>query len=143
MDFRTKVKADATLDLYKARLVAKGFQHTPGVKFFDTFTSIVKSSTIRIILTIAVTRQWEKHHIDVNNTFLNEDLQEIVFMAQPKGFVDPSKPTHVCRLRKALYGLKQTPTLGLGLTNSNSLSIVGDFRALFRTPCFSSIRLAH
>ena len=105
--FRTKVKDDGTLGRYKARLVAKGFQQTLGVDFFDTFNLVVKASTIRIILTIAVTRQWEIHHIDVNNTFLNGDLQETVFMAQPEGFVDPSKPTHVCCLRKALYGLKQ------------------------------------
>ena len=105
--FCTKVKADGTLDRYKARLVAKGFQQTLGVDFFDTFSPVVKASTIRIILTIVVTKQWEIHHIDVNNTFLNGDLQETMFMAQPEGFVDPSKPTHVCRLCKALYGLKQ------------------------------------
>ena len=107
--FHTKVKADGTLDRYKAKLVAKGFQQTLGMDFFDTFSPIVKASTIRIILTIAVTKQWEIHHIDVYNTFLNGDLQETVFMAQPEGFVDPSKPTHVFRLRKALYGLKQAP----------------------------------
>ena len=140
--FRTKVKVDGTLYRYKARLVAKGFQQTIGMDIFDTFSPVVKASTIRIILTIAVTRQWEIHHIDVNNTFLNGDLQETVFMAQPERFLDPSKPTHVCRLRKALYGLKKP--LGLGLTNSNSLSTIGVSRALFLTPpCFSLIRLAH
>ena len=107
--FRTQVKANGTLDRYKARLVAKGFQQTLDVDFFDTFSPVIKASIISIILTIAVTRQWEIHHIDVNNTFLNGDLQEIVFRAQTEGFVDPSKPTHVCRLRKALYGLKQAP----------------------------------
>ena len=107
--FRTKVKANGTLDRYKARIVAKGFQQTLGVDFLDTFSPVIKASIISIILTIAVTRKWEIHHIDVNNTFLNGDLQEIVFRAQPEGFVDPSKPTHVCRLRKALYGLKQAP----------------------------------
>ncbi|KAL0740173.1 hypothetical protein Bca4012_081686 [Brassica carinata] len=30
-------------------------------------------------------------------------------MEQPPGFVDPDKPSHVCRLRKAVYGLKQAP----------------------------------
>ena len=56
--FRTKYKADGTLDRYKAKLLAKGFQQTPGVDFFDTFSPVLKPSTINIIFTIAVTGHW-------------------------------------------------------------------------------------
>ena len=107
--FRIKYKSDGTLDRHKASLVAKGFQHTPSVDFFDNFSPVVKPSTIQIIFTLAVTKNWDIQHIGINNAFLNGDLHETVFMTQPEGFIDSSKPTHVCRLRKALYGFKQAP----------------------------------
>jgi hypothetical protein len=47
--------------------------------------------------------------MDVKSVFLNGYLNEEVYVEQPKGFVDPSFPNHVYRLKKALYGFKQTP----------------------------------
>ena len=107
--FRTKLKADGSLDKYKARLVAKGFQQTPGVDFFETLSPVVKASNIRIIFTLVVARGWDVQQIYINNSFLNGDLHEEVFMSQPDGFVDQAKPTYVCKLHKALYNLKQAP----------------------------------
>ena len=77
--------------------------------YFETFSPVVKHATIRLVFTLAITHHWDIQHIDVNNAFLNGDLEETVYMAQPKGFVDPHKPHFVCKLRKALYGLKQAP----------------------------------
>ena len=47
--------------------------------------------------------------MDVKSDFLNKFLKEEVYIAQPKGFVDPHFPNHVLYLKKALYGLKQAP----------------------------------
>lgn len=59
--------------------------------------------------TIALSYNWHVRQLDINNAFLNGDLFEPVFMEQPQGFVDSSRPSHVCFLKKALYDLKQAP----------------------------------
>ena len=89
--------------------MAKGFHQTPGLDFLETFNPVVKASTIRVIFSIAVSFGWQVEQVDINNAFINRDLTELVYMSQPEGFVDSSKPSHVCQLYKSLYGLKQTP----------------------------------
>ena len=65
-------------------MVAKGFQQTAGVDFSEMFSPNAKASTIRIAFTLAVSQGWDIQQIDINNAFLNGDLQENVFMAQPE-----------------------------------------------------------
>lgn len=106
---KVKYKPDGSIDGYKARLVARGFNQTHGLDYFETVSPVVKSSTIRIILTIALSSQGKIRQLDIQNAFLNGDLQEQVFMHQPSGFIGEQFTSHVCYLHKALYGLKQAP----------------------------------
>lgn len=107
--FRIKYNSDGSVSRYKVRLVAKGFHQTHGIDHTKTFSPVVKASTVRVILSLAVLNQWVIRQVDVNNAFLNGILIEEVYMAQPEGFVDSTKPNHICKLNKALYGLKQAP----------------------------------
>ncbi|GJT00254.1 ribonuclease H-like domain-containing protein [Tanacetum coccineum] len=86
--FKHKFHADGTLSRYKARLVANGNSQQLGVDFDETFSPVVKPATIRMDLSLVVSRKWLIHKLDVKNAFLNGDLSETVYMHQPPGFVD-------------------------------------------------------
>ncbi|KAE8658547.1 hypothetical protein F3Y22_tig00116971pilonHSYRG00774 [Hibiscus syriacus] len=109
--FRIKKNEDGSVARHKARLVAKGFTQVPGKDFHDTFSPVIKPSTVKVIFSLAVTHGWKLRQVDVNNTFLNGELNEEMHMMQLPGFekstVDGSQL--VCKLEKALYSLKQAP----------------------------------
>nr|GFC97683.1 ribonuclease H-like domain-containing protein [Tanacetum cinerariifolium] len=88
---------------YKARLVANGSSQQLGIDCDETFSPVVKPATIRTVLSLAVSRKWPIHQLDVKNAFLIGDLFETVYMHQPPGFVDLRYPYHVCLLQKSLY----------------------------------------
>ncbi|WVZ53157.1 hypothetical protein U9M48_004138 [Paspalum notatum var. saurae] len=108
--YKVKRKADGSVERLKARLVAKGFKQRFGTDYGDTYSPVIKPSTVRIILSLAVTQGWSMKQIDIQNAFLHGVLEEEVYMKQPPGFEDPQKPINfICRLKKAIYGLKQAP----------------------------------
>ncbi|GJU65219.1 ribonuclease H-like domain-containing protein [Tanacetum coccineum] len=107
--FKHKFNADGSLSRYKARLVANGRSQQQGIDCDETFSPVVKPATIRTVLSLAVSREWPIHQLDVKNAFLHGHLTETVYMHQPPGFVDSVHPDYVCHLQRSLYGLKQAP----------------------------------
>ena len=106
--YRLKEEPDGS-KRYKARLVVKGFQQRQGIDFTEIFSPVVKMTTIRVILSIVAAENLHLEQLDVKTAFLHGDLEEEIFMAQPKGFEVQGKENLVCKLHKSLYGLKQAP----------------------------------
>lgn len=98
--FLVKLKPDRTLKKYKNRVIAKGYTQIEGIDYMQNFSLVVKSTTIKIVITLALTYEWHIQQVDVNNAFLNGELEEEVYMTQLEGFVDPTYPHCVCKLKK-------------------------------------------
>ncbi|KAJ9552446.1 hypothetical protein OSB04_016491 [Centaurea solstitialis] len=107
--FRNKKDENDLIIRNKARLVAKGYRQQEGIDYDETFTPVARIEAIRIFLAYAAHKNMKVFHMDVKCAFLNGELQEVVYVEEPEGFVDPKYPEHVYVLDKALYGLKQAP----------------------------------
>ena len=75
--------------------------------FFDTYSSVTKVATIRALIALASIHDLILHQMDVKNAFLNDELNEEIYMKQPEGCEVPGQEDKVCKLIRSLYGLKQ------------------------------------
>ncbi|GKC66583.1 ribonuclease H-like domain-containing protein [Tanacetum coccineum] len=86
--FRHKYLADGSLSCYKAHLVVNGSTQLKGIDVDETFSPVVKIGTIQTVLSLACSRHWLVHQLDVKSAFLHADLTKAVYMHQPLGFRD-------------------------------------------------------
>jgi hypothetical protein len=107
--YNIKHAADGSVENFKARFAARGFTQKEGIDYEETFSPVVRYTSILTIIALASILVWKLHHMDVKKTFLNGKIEHDVFVEQPDCFVLHNKGTHVCKLRKALYGLKKDP----------------------------------
>ena len=54
----------------------KGFSQVQGIEYNDTFEPLSKMDSIRLVLAIAASKQWEVHHMDAKSAFLHGDMKE-------------------------------------------------------------------
>ena len=107
--FRLNQDQHAFAPRFKSRLHIKGLGQRKGIDFDEIFSPVVKMSSIRMVLALAQILDLEIEQIDVKIAFFHGDLEEEIYMEQPKGLVVNRKENHICKLSKILYGLKQAP----------------------------------
>ena len=105
--FITKRDAENKLVRRRARLVAKGFTQRKRVDYDEVFAPVARYTTARTMLAFAAQKEIEMVLLDLKAAFLNGELEETIYMEQPKVYVVEGKENMVYQLFKALYGLKQ------------------------------------
>ena len=109
--FKIKVNPDNTCR-YKVRLVACGYSQKYGIDYDDTFAPTAKFKSLTTVLSIAATNKWYMTGIDVENAFVEADIDRPIYMNLPAdAYRNPDKSLLTVELKRSLYGLKQAPEL--------------------------------
>lgn len=112
--FTIKADADGNPTRFKARWVARGFTQKHGVDYEDTYASVTKPATVKIMLALAAKLDLECKQFDLVTAFLNALIKKYeIYVEMPHGFEEygTDGTQLVCLLQRALYGLKQSPLL--------------------------------
>ena len=104
--YAIKWKEDGEIERRKARTVVKGFIQVIGEGYEETYASVARLESVRLVCAIAASRRLRLWQIDFASAFLNSDNNFKVYMEQPRGF-EEGRDSHVWKLHKTLYGTMQ------------------------------------
>ena len=108
--FRNKLDENGVIVRNKNRLVGKGYNQEKGIDYDETYALVARLEAIRLLFACACSLDFQLYQMDVKSVFLNDYIQEEVYVDQSPGFKDSNNPSHVDKLQKTLYGLKQKNT---------------------------------
>ena len=96
--YKRKIRSDGKVETFKARLVAKGYTQKEGIDYEETFSPVAMLKSIRILLVVAASLDYEIWQMDVKTAFLNGSLEEDIYMQQPEGFIARGQEHMACKL---------------------------------------------
>ena len=97
--------------------MAKGYSQRHGIDYDEVFSPVARHTSIRVVLgllglsALIAHQDLEFEQLDVKTAFLHGNLEEEIFLEQPKGFKKPGTKNLVCKLKKSLYGLYNLPAM--------------------------------
>ncbi|KAH9158389.1 hypothetical protein LEN26_003012, partial [Aphanomyces euteiches] len=105
--YAKKTNAAGEVVRYKARLVCKGFSQIHGVDYLDTFSPVVKMTTLRCCMALTATKKLAVLQADADTAFVHAPIDKdmLIYVDQPSGHSDGTNRKML--LIKALYGLNQ------------------------------------
>ena len=104
--FKTKRDSKDNVERYKTHQVTKGFTQKEEIDIKETFSPVSSKDSFKTIMALVAHYDLELHQMDVKTMFLNGDIEETIYMVQPKKFVLGDSKSMVCKLKKFIYGLK-------------------------------------
>ena len=102
--FKRKIGKDGQIEKYKCRFVTQGFRQVKGLHYHESSSPTPTAS--RAVLATAAMKNWELRHIDVEQAYLQADIDEEFYIELPEDY--RAFPNAVGFLRKAIYGLVQS-----------------------------------
>ena len=78
--YSVKYHPDGSVEYLNTRLLTKRYTLTYGVNYMETFSLVARMSSVRILISVAINRQWPMYQLNIKNAFLHGDLHEKVYM---------------------------------------------------------------
>ena len=107
--FTLKRNPDGSIERFKARLVADGNTQKWGIDFNRVFSTVIRTSTLRLMLIIAAAFGYSLTQVDIKQAYLQATVTERLYMHVPEGLSnrDTKGRRLVCKLKRSIYGLRQ------------------------------------
>lgn len=96
---------------YKTRLIVNGFTQKESIDFIETLSLASTKNFFRVIITLMIYYDLKLYQIDIKIIFLNDDIDETIYMIQPPHFELNDLKKIVCKLNKFIYGSNKCHTV--------------------------------